>query len=215
MPATMMHLCAALLLCPQGGTPYLLGSILPDCLDADREKKDRFHLRDQKPEDRLTALIRWAEGLDLEKPFSFGALWHLYLDYLWDNGPQSAHRRSYTGKSWFVDYRRELSSAGSRCAQRLSGNAALWARLAAAEAKAWQSELDLPDEEARAFLLHNARWHTETVLPESDFFTDEAVDRFLARSRRAFIDFLRDFFPHVLCYWQSRADGITEEGACL
>ena len=92
MPATMMHLYAARLLWPSGSDAYFLGSILPDCVDAHREIKDRLHFRDVPPEERLQRLIRFGQSLDLSRDFDFGALYHFYLDYLWDNAkspPQS------------------------------------------------------------------------------------------------------------------------------
>lgn len=135
--------------------------------------------------------------LDLERDFDFGALFHLYLDYLWDNGPQMSHRKGYTGENWFLDYRKELKMAGSRAAQRAPWNREVWERLHFADPALYESILDLPKEEADAFLDYNYHWHLENALPESEVFTDARVDAFLARSLKAFHAFLRDFFPSV------------------
>lgn len=209
MPATMMHLCAGRLLCPEGQDSFLLGCILPDCVDADRTRKDHLHFRDVPPEERLQSLVAFGTRLNLSRPFDFGVLFHFYLDYLWDNGPQKAHRTSYEGEQWFLDYRKELSRAGSRTAQRVSWNEEVWKRLARATPEDWENSLDLPEEDIRKFLAFNVRWHTEERLPESEVFTDGVVDSFLKRACRAYGQFLADFFPNVLILWRTRADGLN------
>lgn len=197
MPATMMHLLAAKLLWPEGSTPFFLGSILPDCLDCDREWKDRVHFRSIPQEERLAALITLAKELDLDRDFDFGALFHLYLDYLWDNGPQSAHRKSYTGSAWFVDYRKELSRAGNRVAQRMPWSRELWESLRDPDPSLYENSFHFPEEEIRIFLEKNYLWHTTERLPASEIFTDQLVDHFSQRAKRAFVGFLCDFFPEV------------------
>ena len=197
MPATMMHLYAAYELDPAGSDSYFLGSILPDCVDAHRELKDHLHFRDVPPEDRLQSLIRFGKSLDLTRDFDFGALYHFYLDYLWDNGPQKAHRKSHGEENWFVDYRKELSRAGSRTAQRMPWAKDLWLRLHRPEKSLYENTMNLPEEEIVHFLDFNFHWHTEEALPESEVFTDELVDSFTKRARIAYTAFLRDFFPEV------------------
>ncbi len=197
MPATMMHLSAAYQLMPKADDSFLLGSILPDCVDAHREKKDHLHFRDVPPEKRLESLVSFGSDLDPERPFDLGVLLHFYLDYLWDNGPQKAHRKMHGEENWFLDYRKELRSAGSRTAQRAPWCKEVWLRLQRPKPSLYENSLDLPEEEILAFLDYNCRWHTEEALPESDFFTDEAVDAFLNRACRAFVLFLRDFFPEL------------------
>ena len=197
MPATMMHLYAAHLLDPAGSDSYFLGAILPDCVDAYREIKDKLHFRDVPPEERLQSLIRFGKGLDLKRDFDFGALCHFYLDYLWDNGPQAAHRKSHGPENWFPDYRKELSRAGSRTAQRMPWSKELWSRLHKPEPALYENTMNLPEEEIHKFLEFNFHWHTEEALPESEVFTDEVVDHFTRRAVTAFTAFLRDFFPEA------------------
>ncbi len=197
MPATMMHLQAGYTLWPEGSDSYFLGCILPDCLDHDRKAKDRIHLRDLAPEERLKGLIRFGKELDLNRDFDLGVLFHLYLDYLWDNGPQKAHRKGYTGENWFPDYRKELARAGSRSAQRMPWSKELWSRLHCPEKSLYENRLSLPENQIREFLEFNFTWHTTEALPESEVFTDEAVDSFIRRAVRAFRSFLSDFFPEV------------------
>ncbi len=195
MPATMMHLAAGWQLIPLHSDSFLLGCILPDCLDSCREKKDKVHFRDVPPENRLEKLIEFASSLDLSLDFDFGVLFHLYLDYLWDNGPQKAHRKSHGEENWFLDYRKELARAGNRVAQRSQWAKEVWARLRNPEP--FQGTISFPEEDIRAFLEFNATWHTTQILPESEIFTDALVDAFLKRSCKAFALFLRDFLPKV------------------
>lgn len=197
MPATMMHLAAGKALLPRGSDSFLLGCILPDCLDSCREKKDKVHFRDVPPENRLEALIRFGQGLDLSLDFDFGVFFHLYLDYLWDNGPQKAHRKSHGEENWFLDYRKELSRAGNRVAQRSAWSKEIWARLKSPDPILFRGSIEFPEADIRTFLEFNADWHTKEVLPESEIFTDALVDAFLKRACLAFTLFLRDFFPKV------------------
>lgn len=196
MPATMMHLAAGYDLVPNATDAFLLGCILPDCVDNDRTTKDHLHFRDVLPQIRLQSIITFAKDkLDLSRDFDFGALFHFYLDYLWDNGPQKAHRKSFEGEAWFPAYRKELSRAGSSLAGRLPWTKDVLCRLKYASPDFYQSPLGLPEKEIRDFLDFNCRWHTEERLASSEHFTDELVDSFLRRSRRAYRAFLQDFFP--------------------
>ena len=197
MPATMMHLLAGHALLPGGSDSFFLGCILPDCLDFDRDRKDLFHLRNVPPEERLQALIRLGQSLDLSLDFDFGVLCHLYLDYLWDNGPQKAHRMSYTGDLWFRDYRKELASAGNRGAHRFFWARPLWERLRRVDEALFENSMSLPVDEIKKFMEFNFHFHTEEHLPESEVFTDQVVDAFIRRADRAFRSFLQDFFPQV------------------
>lgn len=195
MPATMMHLYAGWTLFPEGSDSYFLGCILPDCVDGHREIKDHLHFRDVPKEERLQSLVRFGGELDLARDFDFGVLFHFYLDYLWDNGPQKAHRKMHGEENWFRDYRKELARAGSRTAQRMPWAKSLWERLHRPDPAKYENTLSLPEDEIHSFLEFNYHWHTEEVLPESEVFTDALVDSFIKRACVAFTQFLRDFFP--------------------
>ncbi len=197
MPATMMHLLAGYELSPEGSDSFFLGCVLPDCLDYDRVQKDHLHLRDIPKEERLTRLVQMGTELDLNRDFDFGVLHHLYLDYLWDNGPQLVHKKNYQGDEWFRDYRKELRAAGNRVAQRMPWSEPVLKRLLTAEKSAYENTLSLEEDAIRAFLDFNYNWHTTVALPESRVFTDELVDAFVRRANRAFRVFLNDFFPKV------------------
>lgn len=195
MPATMMHLYAAKVFRPDGSDSYFLGSILPDCVDAHRELKDRLHFRDIPGDERLPALVSFGKSLDLKRDFNLGVLYHFYLDYLWDFGPQSDHRKEHGEENWFVDYRKELSRAGNSVSHRFPWSKELWERLRAPEKELYENTLDLPEDEIREFLAYNYRFHVEEQLPKGEFFTDHLVDTFIHRSAEKFGEFLREFFP--------------------
>ena len=197
MPATMMHVYAGYLFYPQGDDSFFMGCILPDCVDGNRTLKDHLHFRDVPPESRLQELIRFGKRLDLSRPFHLGALLHFYLDYLWDNGPQKAHRMRYEGEDWFHDYRKELARAGSETAHRFPWAKPLWERLSNAPRNTMENDLSLPEEDMLSFLDYNCRWHTEEVLPKAVEFHADLVDSFTRRAVTAYHAFLRDFFPEV------------------
>ena len=194
MPATMMHLFAGHALCPAGSDAFMLGCILPDCLDGDRAAKDRVHFRDVPAEKRLDFLVAFGKTLDLSADFDFGVLFHLYLDLLWDNGPQSDHKKAYRGDDWFSDYRAHLSRAGSRAYARSPWAKPLWERLYRASPDLWKSAFALPEDKIYSFLDFNYHWHTEVRLPESEIFTDRLVDTFTEAATGAFLSFLDTYF---------------------
>ena len=195
MPATMMHLYAAKVFRPGGSDSYFLGSILPDCLDGYRELKDRVHFRDIPKEDRIPALIAFGKNLNLKRDFDLGVLYHFYLDYLWDYGPQSDHRKEHGEENWFVDYRKDLSRAGNSVSHRFPWAKDLWERLRAPKRELYENSLSLPEKEIREFLEYNYHFHLEECLPEGEFFTDALVDTFICRSAQMFEAFLAEFFP--------------------
>ncbi len=197
MPATMMHLYAGKLDQPNGDLSYYLGCILPDCVDADRTVKDHLHFRDVPAEERLIHLIRFGKQLDLSRSFNRGALLHFYLDYLWDNGPQKVHRMNYNGESWFRDYRKELAAAGNETYRRMPWANALWNKIRTATPNDYDNSLELPEQDILHFLDFNYHWHTENELSPARIFHAELVDRFTARSVKAFHSFLHDFFPNL------------------
>ena len=100
-------------------------------------------------------------------------------------------------ENWFKDYRKELSRAGSRTAQRMPWSKPLWQRLHTPDPALYENTMELPEEEIHKFLEFNFHWHTEEALPESEIFTDELVDSFIKRACTAFAVFLRDFFPEA------------------
>ena len=114
------------------------------------------------------------------------------------NTEKNGERKHAVTKNWFLDYRKELSRAGSRTAQRMAGSRDLWQRLHTPDPELYENSMDLPEEEICKFLEFNFHWHTKECLPESEIFTDELVDSFIRRASTAFAVFLRDFFPE--CY---------------
>lgn len=187
MPATMMHLLAGNRFDPAASDAFYLGCILPDCVDADRELKDRLHFRTFSKEERLPALLSFVEKtLDLKKDFDRGVFFHFFLDYLWDFGPQQKHRDSYRGEKWFLDYRKEISDAGSYIARTEPWAKPLWERLHDPAPELWQSGLVLPETCIREFLDFNFHWHTEVKIGPSAFFPPEAVEEFTLDAVRRF-----------------------------
>ena len=179
MPATMTHLAAAHLLWPGGSDAYFLGSVLPDCVDADRALKDRLHFRDLPAEKRLPALLAFArEKLDPARDFDLGVLFHFYLDLLWDRGPQRWHRQNYVGETWFKDYRKELRRMGLHLAHTEPWAQETWRRLADAPAALWQNDLGYGEKDVTSFLSFNVSFHTGADEGPSAVFTPALVKAF-------------------------------------
>ncbi len=196
MPATMTHLFAAHTLWEGGSDAFFLGSVLPDCVDADRTLKDRIHFRDIPGEKRLPALIAFAgEKLDPGRDFDLGVLLHFYLDFLWDRGPMRWHRQCYAGDDWFRDYRRTLRQAGLFLAHTDGMAPALWDRLEAAPETAWQNSLGYPPEDVRKFLTFNVAFHRRPDEGASDFFTPDLVEAFVKAACGAFCRWVEEKLP--------------------
>ncbi len=199
MPATMMHLYAAKKLLPGGSDAFFLGCILPDAIDTDRAWKDHLHFRDIPAEERVPAMIAFAKStLTLTRDFDFGVLWHFYLDYLWDIGPQQRHRDTYTGTQWFLDYRAEIAKAGSALARENAWAKPLWQRLKDPDPALYQNSIGMPENEIRHFLDYNFHWHTEKKLGPSEIFDPALVEGFTNRAVSEFKAFLKTYFSEAL-----------------
>ncbi len=187
MPATMTHLASAMRLWRGGSPAFFLGSILPDCVDGDRDLKDRLHFRDLPGEKRMSALLSFAEQkLSPENDFDLGVFFHYFLDLAWDRGPQRWHRQCYTGSRWFKDYRFELSRMGLHLAHTEPGAQALWAALAKEPLPDREADLEYPRKEMASFMDFNVKYHLGEDEGASSFFTPEWVDAFLAGALGAF-----------------------------
>lgn len=195
----MTHLLAAHDLWEAGSDAYFLGAVLPDCVDADRNLKDRLHFRDLPGEKRLGALLNFAEEkLDPARDFDLGVLWHFYLDLLWDRGPQRWHRERYTGDAWFQDYRLELRRGGQGLAHLLPWAPGLWDRLEAATAEAWQNALGYTEADIRAFLDFNCSYHRKKTEQAPGLFTPDWVTSFTKAACGAFCRLVEAHLPQ----WQ-------------
>lgn len=183
----MTHLSAAHRLWPAGSYAFFLGAILPDCVDGDRELKDRQHFRDLPGEKRLPALLAFAEEkLDPARDFDAGVFLHYYLDLLWDWGPQRWHRQLYRGAAWFKDYRFELSRMGLHLAHTEPWARELWQELEKEPCPDREADLAYPLSEMKHFMAFNARYHLGADEGESAFFTSAWVDAFLTGACGAF-----------------------------
>ena len=198
MPATMMHLYAAKLLWQNATDEFFLGNIFPDAIDNDRPFKDKMHFRDLPEEKRLPALTRFArEKLRLERDADFGVLFHLYLDQMWDEGPQKRHREAYRGENWFRDYRREISEAGSYLARTEKWAFPLWARLLHPEKEMIRNDIGLKDADIYKFLEYNVHWHTTEKIGPSRAFPPKEVEKFTRASILRFCRYMETEFPGV------------------
>ena len=183
----MTHLSAAHRLWPGGSLSYFQGSVLPDCVDGDRALKDRLHFRDLPGEKRLPALLAFAEQkLSPARDFDLGVFFHYYLDLLWDRGPQRWHRQIYRGKTWFKDYRYELSKMGLHLAHTDPWAYDLWEKLGNTAFPDREKDLEYPLSDMANFMAFNVRYHRGPDEGASVFFTPDWVESFLKAACGAF-----------------------------
>lgn len=192
MPSSMTHLLCAKLLLPDAPTCFFVGCISPDCIDV-REFKDRTHLRLLPEEERPSALRGMARTLDMNDPYQYGVVYHLFADYTWDTGPQRFHREQYTGDDWFRDYRFAINECGREIYQRYDWAEPLWAQMASLDESQYASLPEYPADEIKRFILHGQKRAAEKLSHPSEFFTPELVDRYCADTAERFREFQRSF----------------------
>lgn len=186
----MTHLLCAKLLLPDAPTCFFVGNISPDCIDV-REFKDRTHLRLLPDKERLPALRGTARSLDMDDPYQYGVVYHLFADYTWDTGPQKKHREWYRGDSWFRDYRFAINECGREIYRRYAWAKPLWEDMAALDMSEYSSVAEYPAEEIRRFILHGQKRAAEALTRTSDFFTPELVDSYAAETAGRFAEFIK------------------------
>lgn len=170
---------------------FCAGSVAPDFRDI-REFKDRTHFRDLPVECRTEALLKMARSIDLSDKFAYGAVFHLFADYTWDTGPQQAHRLSYSGDNWFMDYRREISSVGYKISRAYEWGLRIWEEMVKLPNETFLSVSDYPPCEVHDFLVRGRdSTAAEKVYTES-FFTLEDTENYARDTVCRFCEFMKE-----------------------
>lgn len=187
MPSALIHVYTGKLFKDDPSVPFYIGTLAPDCIK-EREQKDLLHLR--LSDDRERDLAELARKLDLSDQFQLGALLHLYTDWLWDEGPQTDHKNSYTGETWFPDYRQEINLASCYMFHHFDWAPDLWDAMDACPDALISSLDDYPVEKIRAYLAHNHGWLVEHDVGPSPAFPPDAVERFCIDAAESFGAFI-------------------------
>lgn len=188
MPSALIHLQAGRLFSKNAPVEFFVGTLAPDCIKG-REDKDRLHLR--LSSDREKDLAGLAASWDMNDPFQLGTLLHLYTDWLWDVGPQERHRLSYTGETWFTDYRHEISLASCFMYHHAEWAPALFDEMDVCPETKISSLPDYPPEKITSYVLYTHDWVANHETPSSDFFTPAVIDDFCRDAAGKFKDFLK------------------------
>ena len=187
MPSALIHVLTGKNYLADAGVPFFVGTLAPDCIHG-REEKDRLHLR--LSADRENDLMRLAGDWGTGDPFRLGALLHLYTDYLWDEGPQTAHKNAYIGETWFTDYRKEISLASCHMFHRFDWAPALWEQMLACPRETISSLADYPPEKIMDYIEYNRNWLRDHDTGSSPAFPPEMIDVFCRDAARSFEAFL-------------------------
>lgn len=191
MPCAMMHLMCAKLYNENADIGFYIGNLAPDCIDV-RDFKDKNHLRIYKGADRKAKLLELADKLDLNDPYEFGVLMHLYTDMCWDEGPMAEHKKSYKGDSWFIDYRQEIRYISKFMYKHIPWAKELWEEMNNAP-KALYSSVDYyPADNIKGYIEHNLKVHNEPPAIESKAFPNNLVFRFCCETAESFQEWLEN-----------------------
>ena len=196
MPSNMIHLLAAKLLgeaAENAGRPdiyrsplYWAAAIAPDAV-YEREPKDESHFRLEP--DRESALRAYAEPK--KDPFGVGVVFHLYLDFLWDNECLPEYRewyeRTVRGDGWFSPYRKEIGKTSAWLYHHLDWAKGVWAQMDGCDPAAYGPVRNADAETVCAYIRRSYKWHRENDIPASDFFTPEYAERFAASAAERFL----------------------------
>ena len=187
MPSALIHVYTGRIYSPGSGIPFYIGTLAPDCISS-REEKDLLHLRLSK--DRPGDLLKLKRAWGTEDEFRVGALLHLFTDYLWDNGPMEMHKRSYTGNTWFTDYRWEINLASCYMYRQFDWAPDLWVDMCEYPAEGYSSLKDYPPDKIKSFIEHN-RYKLETQdIGPSPAFPPDLVEKFCRDAAKSFGNFI-------------------------
>jgi len=190
MPSSMTHLLCAKMLTENNTASYFVGNIAPDCIDI-REFKDKTHFRDIEMKDRLDALRQMARSLDLQNPYLYGAVYHLFADYTWDNGPQKLHKKLYKGDNWFPDYRFDINECGREIYLRYSWSQSLFDEMKALDESEYSFLPEYPTDAIRRIILKTEERSKMPLTKKSEIFTPEVVDDYARETAERFMEFAR------------------------
>lgn len=184
MPSSMIHLCFAKKVRPDGNALFYLGNIAPDAVK-DWHVKDITHFRNLK--DRQPALIKLVK--ETKGNFAEGILFHLYLDWKWDTiiRPKFIEK---TGADWFVPYRKELSLAGSYSFHHTEWAKQVWNDMDAIDIHAYDATPCASVEDVIDFVSRNNKWHHENITEQSPAFPPELIEDFLTCIATEFVEWI-------------------------
>ncbi len=193
MPSSMIHLLAARKHFAQGTAAYFTGTLAPDAV-GERAFKDALHFRDCPQ--RLAALADWVRAHDMADPFEYGFALHLYVDVLWDHGPQATFRAQYEDDAWFRPYRHAIDVASCWCYHHEPWAPSCWDQMASFCAALPRGVYcGIPAQALEDAVCRNRLWHRQHAPASSGYYTPALMEAFTA-------DAAEDFAGWI--------DGITE-----
>lgn len=192
MPCAMMHLKCAKNYDDNADIAFYLGNLTPDCMDV-REFKDVDHLRiyTDKPQ-RDQKLTELAKCCDLNDPYQFGVIFHLFTDMEWDHGPMAEHKRNYIGGDWFHDYRNDIRDISKYMFSVYDWAPEMWDRLCEADIEGISAIERYPVKCIREYLEYNRKRHAIPGNGESVKLPHAKMEEFCAETTKLFKHWLID-----------------------
>lgn len=184
MPSSMIHLLAARKHWLQGPSSYFAGTLAPDAI-GERTFKDALHYRDQPQ--RLSALAGWVRSHDMADPYTHGFALHLYVDVLWDQGPQVDFRALYKDGDWFLPYRSAINEASCWYYHHADWAPACWNQMADyCRALPRAVYCGIPAQALEDAVLRNQHWHQQHSPASSGYYTPQLIEDFTTNAAEAF-----------------------------
>ncbi|MDR1629185.1 MAG: hypothetical protein LBS36_03095 [Oscillospiraceae bacterium] len=189
MPSAMIHLLAAKKYNENGSASFFIGNLAPDSIE-DRIPKDKIHFRDK--EDRMQTLADFAKSIDLHDEFCLGYVLHLFLDLLWDKGPQVEHKRDFAGDKddWFVTYRKEIARATVALYRSFAWAEPLFDAMVACPPAAYAGVPSMPVDLITQEIARKARNHKNAGADAPSYFSNESIEAFTDFAVKSFTDWL-------------------------
>jgi len=188
MPSALIHLVTGKKFLPDAGAAFLVGTLAPDCIK-ERQEKDLLHFR--LSEDRRADLLSLLKRYGTKDEFLLGVILHLYTDLCWDEGPQTKHKNSYTGETWFKDYRQEINLASCYIYHNCQGSKEMWEKIMDCPESSYASAPEYPPEKIRAYLEHSYEYISTHEIGPSAAFPPNEVELFCARCAAEFAEWLK------------------------
>jgi hypothetical protein len=183
----MIHLLTAYKYNPNGSAQFWIGSVAPDLI-SERTEKDKTHFRDRL--DRPSALMDLAQTMDLNNDLNKGILLHLIADYYWDTGAMQNFIENWKDGSWFLPYRQEIALAGAWLFHHKDWSKKVWNEMLEYPISNCKDKHGIITGDLNAFINRSYKWHSESDIGPSQYFTPDFVEEFTSRVALDFKEWL-------------------------
>lgn len=192
MPSPMIHLLVAHEVNPNAPALFWVGNFAPDYVN-ERELKDKIHFRDSL--NRLGALSKLRNEIDISNPFEEGWLLHLFTDLCWDEQQiplfKEKCKKNNTISDWFIDYRKETTLASFYIYHNFDWSSHVWSKILNANLQTLSSTLPVTQADIELYRERLYKRHSDSTSTSYSFeYHKELLTQFSKETAKKYVKWL-------------------------